>query len=73
MWAVCSFRHCQHTTFTLITDHQPLKWLLTIPNGGSPDAHGVVVQEFDFEVQYQPGIEDVTTDALSRVPPPLIL
>ena len=33
----------------------------------------LMVPKFHFEVQHRPGIENVTTDALSRVPPPLIL
>ena len=72
VWAIRSFRHYLHgTPFTLITDHQPLKWLLTTPNlEGKPARWMLMVQEFDFEVKHRPGIENVNADVLSRFPLP---
>ncbi|KXZ75781.1 Retrovirus-related Pol polyprotein from transposon 17.6-like Protein [Tribolium castaneum] len=42
--------------FTIITDHRPLKYLLTIKEPSSRLAKWAMsLTEFDFEVQYRPG------------------
>ena len=72
MWAIRSFRHYLHgAPFQLITDHQPLKWLLTTRDlsGGEPARW--MVQEHFFEVVNHPGTENVNADVLSsRFPLP---
>ncbi|CAM8956675.1 unnamed protein product [Rhodiola kirilowii] len=55
--------------FTIITDHQPLKSLLT-QTVQTPDQQRWVAKllGFDFDVHYTPGKENVPADALSRIP-----
>ena len=72
VWAIRSFRHYLHgTQFKLITDHQPLKWLLTTPDlVGKPARWMLMIQEFTFEVLHRPGVDNVNADVLSRYPLP---
>ena len=56
--------------FTVITDHQPLKWLM-----GVKDPHNrllrwsLLLAEYDFEIVYRPGKSNGNADALSRIRP----
>ena len=54
--------------FTVFSDHQPLKYLLQA-NNVSPKVlrWRAMVGEFDFDVKYIPGGENVIADSLSRV------
>ncbi|GMF33950.1 unnamed protein product [Phytophthora fragariaefolia] len=55
--------------FTIITDHAALKWLMTRPNlAGRLHRWSLVLQEYEFQVEYRPGATNVVADALSRVP-----
>ncbi|GBE85305.1 Retrovirus-related Pol polyprotein from transposon 17.6 [Sparassis crispa] len=54
--------------FTWVTDHKGLTHLLTQKNLSGRQAHWLeLISEFDFEIQYVPGIENVLADALSRI------
>jgi len=71
-WATRMFRHHLHgTKFRLITDHQPLTWLMS-----SRDLNGqyarwqLLLQEYDFEVEHRAGIKHQNADVLSRFPQP---
>lgn len=53
--------------FTVATDHQPLKWLLTQPHLSGRQARWLdTLAEFDFEIVYKAGKENQAADALSR-------
>ncbi|KAE9289896.1 hypothetical protein PR003_g25429 [Phytophthora rubi] len=55
--------------FTIITDHAALKWLMTRPNlAGRLHRWSLVLQEYEFQVEYRPGSTYVVADALSRAP-----
>ncbi|KAE9299605.1 hypothetical protein PR003_g22951 [Phytophthora rubi] len=55
--------------FTIITDHAVLKWLMTRPNlAGRLHRWSLVLQEYEFQVEYRPGSTNVVADALSRAP-----
>ncbi|CAM9001015.1 unnamed protein product [Rhodiola kirilowii] len=53
--------------FVIITDHQPLRTLLT-QSVHTPDQQKWIVKllGFDFEIKYRPGVENGPADALSR-------
>ena len=53
--------------FTIITDHNALKWLNQIEPKGRVARWLVDLQEFDFIVKYRPGRVHNNADALSRL------
>ncbi|CAI7733968.1 unnamed protein product [Closterium sp. NIES-54] len=73
VWAVGHFRvYLQGREFTLVTDHQPLTWLMTTPGLTSRNARWAVkLQEYDFKIRHRPGKTLQHVDDLSRNPPPL--
>ncbi|OWY97188.1 reverse transcriptase [Phytophthora megakarya] len=70
VWAIKMFRpYLYGRRFTLVTDNSALKWLMTSPNlTGKLHRWALVLQEYEFEVQYRPGSQNVVADALSRAP-----
>jgi hypothetical protein len=68
VWATRKFRqfvHGQH--FTVRTDHAALKWLATARfENSNLDRRALRLQEFDFEVEYLPGEQNVGADHLLR-------
>ncbi|CAI7837290.1 unnamed protein product, partial [Closterium sp. NIES-53] len=71
VWAVKHFRvYLQGREFTLITDHQPLQWLMTHQGPTGRNAHwAVTLQEYDFKIRHRPGKTLQHVDGLSRNPP----
>ena len=69
-WAVRSFRTYIHGThFKLITDHQPLMWLMNATDlTGQYARWQMLLQEYDFEIIHRPGIKHQNADVLSRFP-----
>lgn len=54
--------------FIIETDHQPLVWLYKLKEPNSRLIRWKLkLEEFDFEIQYKKGKENVVADALSRV------
>ncbi|CAI7739935.1 unnamed protein product [Closterium sp. NIES-54] len=72
VWAVKHFRvYLQGREFTLITDHQPLQWLMTHQGLTGRNARwAVTLQEYDFKIRHRPGKTLQHVDGLSRNPPP---
>ena len=70
VWAIAHFRpylYGQH--FTLVTDHQPLKWLMESDKFiGKLVRWALLLQEYDFEVVHQARIMNLDADGLSRNP-----
>jgi site-specific DNA-cytosine methylase/transposase InsO family protein len=55
--------------FSLVTDHAPLKWLMTNYNHTGQYARWcLIMQEYDFEVHHRAGTRHQNADALSRLP-----
>ena len=70
IWAITTwdpYLHGRH--FVVETDHQALKWLLSVREPTQRLARWVTtLQQYDFEVVYRPGRSNGNADALSRLP-----
>jgi hypothetical protein len=71
-WAVRSFRqHLHGTKFRLVTDHQPLKWLMDARDlNGQYARWQMMLQEYDFTIEHRAGVKHTNADVLSRFPQP---
>ena len=69
VWAVIMLRPCpEQTRFTVRTDHQPLKWLMTLSDPqGRLARWRLRLLEFDIEIQCKPGVTHALADYPSRV------
>ncbi len=54
--------------FQVITDHNPLRYLETANLGAVEQRWVAQLSEFNFEVCYKPGRQNVNADVLSRIP-----
>ena len=70
VWAIKTLRpYLMGVEFTLVTDHQPLTWLMGNPNlTGQYARWALALQEYDFKVIHRPGLKHANADALSRLP-----
>lgn len=67
VWAIKEFRHYLYgRKFKLYTDHQPLTYSLTNANN-KIIRWRLALEEFDYEIIYKPGKQNVVADALSRI------
>ncbi|MCP4602417.1 MAG: DDE-type integrase/transposase/recombinase [Proteobacteria bacterium] len=70
IYAVKTFRpYLYGHPFTVVTDHEPLKWLLTTANPSSRITRwSLLLRQFDqCVIEYRPGRNHGNVDALSRV------
>ena len=69
-WAVRMF--CHHlfgTEFQLVTDHQPLLWIMKAKDlNGQYARWQLMLQEYDFNIVHRAGIKHTNADVLSRFP-----
>ncbi|OWY99835.1 LOW QUALITY PROTEIN: Enzymatic Polyprotein, partial [Phytophthora megakarya] len=70
VWSVKLFRpYLYGRTFTIVTDHAALRWLMTRPNlAGRLHRWSLTLQEYEFNIVYRPGATNVVADTLSRAP-----
>lgn len=70
VWAVRHFRcYLYGRRFRLVTDCQPLKWLMNVKDPSSRLSRwNLQLQEYDFEIIHKPGNAHANADALSRAP-----
>ncbi|MCP3685912.1 MAG: hypothetical protein GY861_24965, partial [bacterium] len=56
------------TSFTIITDHLPLHWLMTTSHSsGRLQRWALTLQEYNFEIKHKSGRLNTNADALSRL------
>ncbi|KAI5609495.1 hypothetical protein C0J50_9467, partial [Silurus asotus] len=69
-WAVTEkFReYLMYSKFTVITDHNPLRYLDSANLGAVEQRWAAQLAEYNFEVSYKPGRLNTNADALSRIP-----
>jgi hypothetical protein len=70
VWAIKLFRYyLQSSSFTLVTDHQPLTWLMGRDDlVGQHQRWAMMLQQYDFDIQHRQGVKHLNADALSRLP-----
>ena len=70
VWACKLFqRYTQGLHFTLVTDHEPLKWLMSSQTlEGAHARWACILQEHDMTIMHRPGARSANVDALSRFP-----
>jgi predicted aspartyl protease len=69
VWAIGRFRgYLEGAKFTVLTDHQALKWLMNLraPTGRLA-RWAILLQQFDMTIAYRPGKENQLADGLSRL------
>lgn len=67
VFAFKQFRHfLMGRKFQVFTDHRPLQWLSTKIENARICRWSLLLQEFDFEIQFRPGRKNSAADALSR-------
>jgi hypothetical protein len=68
VWAVNKFRgYIGENTTVVITDHQPLRWLMTLKSPtGRLARWALQLQPFNLTIRYTPGRANVLADLLSR-------
>lgn len=69
VWATAHFRpYLYGRKFTILTDHRPLKWLFNVKDPGSRLIRWrLKLEEYEYNIEYKPGSQNVVADALSRV------
>lgn len=69
-WAVTEkFKeYLMYSKFTVVSDHNPLRYLGTANLGAVEQRWAAQLAEYDFEVCYKPGRQNANADVLSRIP-----
>jgi hypothetical protein len=70
VWAILHLRlYLERTRFTVRSDQVALRWLLSLKDpSGRLARWRIRLAEFDFEIQYRPGITNSVADGCSLVP-----
>lgn len=70
VWAVQKFRgYIEGSEVSILTDHQPLKWLFSLKSPtGRLARWSLLLQSYNFTINYTPGRQNVIADTLSRPP-----
>ena len=70
VWATNHFRaYLFGNSFTLVTDDEPLRWLMTTQKlTGKMARWSLLLQEYDFTVHHLARVDNTNADCLSRFP-----
>jgi hypothetical protein len=70
VWSCKHFRpYLLGRTFTIVTDHKPLTWMFNMKDTSSKLFRWrLLLEEYDFNIEYKAGKRNVNADALSRNP-----
>ena len=70
MWACRHFRpYLLGRNFTILTDHKPFTWIFSVNDPSSRLLKWrLLLEEFDYTIEYKAGKRNVNVDALSRNP-----
>jgi hypothetical protein len=69
VFAMKQFRHyLLGRKFQLQTDHKPLVWIKSNIDNPRISRWALALQEYDYEIQYKPGLQNIVADTLSREP-----
>ncbi len=70
VWVVAHFKcYLFGTQFTLVTNHQSLKWLMEFDKLTRKLAQwALILQEYDFHVVHKPGVANLDANGLNRNP-----
>ena len=70
VWACRHFRpYLLGRNFTIVTDHKPLTWMFSVKDPSSRLLRWrLLLEEFDYTIEYKAGKKNVNADALSRNP-----
>ena len=73
VWTMAHFRPYMYSqSFTVVTDHQPLKWLMESHKlTGKLARWALLLHVYDFEVIHKARVKNLDADGLSRNPSPL--
>lgn len=68
VWAIQKFRpYLEGYKFTAITDHQALRWLMSLKKPSGRLARWMLeLQQHDFDIEYRKGSLNIVADTLSR-------
>jgi hypothetical protein len=69
VWGVRYFRpYLYGTKFTVVTDHKPLTWIVSVKDPGSRLLRWrIKLEEYNYEIVFKKGAANTNADALSRV------
>ena len=70
VWGILTLRpYLEGVRFTVRTDHNPLKWILNIADtaNGRLMRWRLRLAEFDYDVEYRPGVKHNLADGMSRL------
>lgn len=70
VWSVKHFRpYLYGRQFIILTDHKPLTWLFNVKDPGSRLVRWrLILEEYDYKIEYKPGKTNQNADCLSRPP-----
>ena len=70
VWATSHMRsYLFGNSFTLVTDHEPLKWIMTTQRlTGKLANSNPLLQEYDFTMEHRSGVNNTNVDCLNRYP-----
>ena len=70
VYAVKEFRpYLYGTEFTVITDHNPLRWLQSVKDSSDCLLRwSLKLQEYNFHIEHRPGTHHTNADTMSRIP-----